>query len=79
LGIKPRKMKKVIILSMFQLLSTKLLGDKNKIYHLNFSELISDGKISLNVNSYLENDPGSHLNNNFHANIFTKKIIEKLK
>ena len=57
----------------------KAIRDKNKIYHLNFSELISDGKISLNVNSYIENDPGSHLNKNFHASIFTKKIIEKLK
>ena len=53
--------------------------NNKKIHHLNFSQLISDGKIILEDYAFLKNDPASHLKNEYHANIFTQEIINFLK
>ena len=53
--------------------------NNKKIHHLNFSQLISDGKINLEDYIFQKNDPGSHLKNKYHANIFTQEIINFLK
>ena len=51
---------------------------KKKIHHLNFSQLISQGKINLEKYVFQENDPGSHLKTQYHASIFVQKIIDQL-
>ena len=51
---------------------------KKKIHHLNFSQLISEGKISLEKYVFQKNDPGSHLKTKYHASIFVQKIIDLL-
>ena len=56
-----------------------IVKNKKKINHLNFSKLIFDGKVNFENNPFMENDPGSHLKENYHANIFTLKIINLLK
>ena len=53
----------------------KIIKNNQKIYHLNFSQLISEGKINLEKNFFIENDEASHLKEEYHATIFTQKII----
>ena len=53
----------------------KIIKNNKKIYHLNFSQLISEGKINLEKNFFIENDEASHLKEEYHATIFTQKII----
>jgi len=57
----------------------KIAKDKNKLYHLNFTKLISNGKVNLDKNVFQENDPSSHVKEEYHANIFTQEIIETLE
>ena len=57
----------------------KILKNEKKIYHLNFSKLIFDGKIILKNNEFSETDSASHLKDEYHANIFTQEIINLLK
>ena len=57
----------------------KIAKNNKKIYHLNFSQLISDGKINLENYSFVENDPSSHLKEEYQATIFTQEIINTLK
>ena len=57
----------------------KVLKNEKKIYHLNFSKLIFDGKIELKNNEFSETDIASHLKEKYHANIFTQQIINLLK
>ena len=44
-----------------------------------FSKLIFDGKIKLINNEFSDTDPASHLLEEYHANIFTQRIIDLLK
>ena len=57
----------------------KIVKNNQKIYHLNFSQLISEGKINLERNIFVENDPASHLKEEYHATIFIQEIINLLK
>jgi len=57
----------------------KIVKNNQKIYHLNFSQLISEGKINLEKNLFVENDPASHLKEEYHATIFIQEIINLLK
>ena len=57
----------------------RIAKNDKKIYHLNFSRLISDGKINLKNYSFVENDPSSHLKEEYQATIFTQEIINTLK
>ena len=56
----------------------KIVNDEKKIHHLNFSQLISEGKINLEKNVFQKDDPGSHLKIKYHASIFVQKIIDEL-
>ena len=53
--------------------------NNKKVHHLNFSKLISEGQINLDKNSYVDNDPGSHLKGEYHSTIFVQEIINLLK
>ena len=44
-----------------------------------FSKLILNKKIDLKSDAFKENDPGSHLKEEYHATIFTQEIINLLK
>ena len=57
----------------------KVLQNDEKIYHLNFSELIFEKEIILSNNEFSDTDPASHLKEKYHASIFTRKIIDLLK
>ena len=57
----------------------KAIANKKKIYHLDFSKLFLEKKIQFNQNMYLDNDPGSHLKEKFHTEIFLEKIINEIK
>ena len=57
----------------------RVLQYDEKIYHLNFSKLISDKEIILLNNEFSDTDPASHLKEKYHASIFTRKIIYLLK
>tara|TARA_Y100000590_G_scaffold50663_1_gene53384 strand:- start:40 stop:1194 length:1155 start_codon:yes stop_codon:yes gene_type:complete len=57
----------------------KIVKNEKKIIHLNFTNLINNKKIILKKNMYIKGDPTSHLNEKFHAEIFTKTIINQLK
>ena len=57
----------------------KVIKNKRKISHLNFSKLIFDEKIYFESDPFLKNDPGSHLNEEYQANIFGREIINLLK
>ena len=57
----------------------KAIKNKKKISHLNFSKLIFDEKIYFESDPFLKNDPGSHLNEEYQANIFGREIINLLK
>ena len=57
----------------------KLVKYEKKITHLNFTNLNKSKKITLTKDMYLKGDPTSHLNEEFHAKIFTKMIIHQLK
>ena len=50
----------------------KLTNNQKKIYHLNFSRLIRDNKITINNNSY-KNDK-AHLKEKFYIEIFLKNL-----
>ena len=56
----------------------KIVKNEKKIYHLNFSKLIFDGKINLENNEFSKTDIASHLEEKYHANIFTQGIINLL-
>ena len=56
-----------------------IVKNEKKIYHLNFSKLILNKKIDLKSDAFKENDPGSHLKEEYHATIFTQEIINLLK
>ncbi len=56
----------------------KISANKLKVYHLNFSKLISTGNIEIENDLYLENDPGSHLRSQHHKDIFIKNILNLL-
>ena len=53
--------------------------NNKKVYHLNFSKLISEGEINLDKNSFVDNDPGSHLKGEYHSTVFVQEIINLLK
>ena len=57
----------------------KVVKNKKKISHLNFSKLIFDGYIYFESDPFLKDDPGSHLKEDYQANIFGKEIINLLK
>ena len=61
----------------------KIVKNEKKIYHLNFSKLISDGEINLEnspfVGSSSSNIWNSHLIEDYQINIFGQKIINLLK
>ena len=56
----------------------KISLNKSKIYHLNFSKLISNKLINIEENIYTKNDPGSHLKPQHHKDIFIKNILNLL-
>ena len=70
--------KKYYTVNVSNIIETIAKNNK-KIHHLNFSQLISDGKIILEDYAFLKNDPASHLTMMYHANIFTQEIINLLK
>lgn len=49
-----------------------------KVVHLNFSKLISEKKILLNKDVYVLNDPGSHLTDEFYADVFIREILNRV-
>ena len=57
----------------------KIINNNNNIKHINFSELFFNKEIKLDEKSFIKNDPGSHLKEEYHANIFVKEIINELK
>ena len=57
----------------------KIIKSEEKIYHINFSKLILDRDIDLKYNLFQENDPASHLREDYHANIFIQEIISTLE
>ena len=57
----------------------EIVKDEEKIYHLNFSELISDKKINLEYSDFTEYDLGAHILDEPHANIFIDKILNLLR
>ena len=57
----------------------KVVKNEEKVYHLNFTRLISDGEIHFENFPFKIGDPGSHLNDEYHANLFMQKIINFLK
>ena len=57
----------------------KVLTNDERVYHLNFSRLIFDKQIKLLNNEFSDTDPASHLKKEYHASIFTQKIIDLLK
>jgi len=56
-----------------------ILKNHKNINHLNFTKLFFDSKIDIKESYYMKNDPGSHLNADFHASIFVREIINQLK
>ena len=56
-----------------------IVKDEKKIKHLNFTNLVLNGKIKIEKDFFVKNDPASHLTEEAHANIFTKNIINVLK
>ena len=75
--IDSKKEKKYYTVNISNIIE-KIAQNNEQIYHLNFSQLIADGKINFEKNSYL-GDPASHLKETDHANIFTQEIINLLK
>ena len=61
----------------------KIVKNEKKIYHLNFSKLISDGEINLENSpfegSYHTNIWDSHLIEDYQMSVFVQKIINLLK
>ena len=53
-----------------------LIKDKKKIKHLNFTKLINEKQILLKKESYLKNDPVSHLSSKFYRDIFVKNVTK---
>ena len=56
-----------------------LIKNNEKIYHLNFSQLVFDREINLKKDFFKEHDPASNLKDKYHFNIFAKKIINLLE
>jgi hypothetical protein len=52
--------------------------NKDKMHHLNFTDLIKKNIFEIEKNDFLENDPHSHLKAKSHLR-FTSSIIEKIK
>ena len=75
--IDSKKEKKYYTVNISNIIE-KIAQNNEQIYHLNFSQLIADGKINFEKNSYF-GDPASHLKETDHANIFTQEIINLLK
>ena len=75
--IDSKKEKKYYTVNISNIIE-KIAQNNEQIYHLNFSQLIADGKINFEKNSYF-GDPSSHLKETDHANIFTQEIINLLK
>ena len=76
--ISPKNEKKYYVVNVSDIIE-KIVKNNQKIYHLNFSQLISEGKINLEKNLFVENDPASHLKEEYHATIFIQEIINLLK
>lgn len=51
--------------------------EDNRVKHLNFSNMNFSPKLIGEM--YQVNDPASHLKNDYHANLFIKEILSKLK
>ena len=51
--------------------------EDNRVKHLNFSKMNFSPKLIGEM--YQVNDPASHLKNDYHANLFIKEILSKLK
>ena len=75
--IDSKKEKKYYTVNISNIIE-KIAQNNEQIYHLNFSQLIADGKINFEKNSYF-GDASSHLKETDHANIFTQEIINLLK
>lgn len=52
--------------------------NSHKFYHLNFTKLIELNQINIDEKSFIEKDQASHLNEEAHLNIFSKKIADKI-
>ena len=50
----------------------------NKVFHLNFTELIKNKKILIDNKTYYQNDPASHLADEFYSDVFIKKIMNNI-
>ena len=53
--------------------------NKKKIKHVNFTNLILEKKIQFNNKIYRKFDPGSHLKEKYHVNIFLKTILNNIE
>jgi len=49
-----------------------------KLEHLDFTDKIKQGEIGIFTDSYIQQDPSSHLNMQAHSNIFTRNLIKKI-
>ena len=54
----------------------KLIKDKKKIKHLNFTKLIKKKQIFLKKENYLKDDPVSHLSSKFYRDTFIKDVTK---
>ena len=56
----------------------KINFNSNKIVHLNFTKLIKNKEIFINNKTYYQNDPASHLTDEFYSDVFIKKIMNNI-
>lgn len=54
----------------------KLVINRRKISHLNFTKLINEKNIYISKENYKKDDPASHLKPDYYNNLFIKKIID---
>jgi len=57
----------------------QIVLNKKKIKHVNFTNLILEKKIQFNNKIYRKFDPGSHLKEKYHVNIFLKTILNNIE
>ncbi len=55
------------------------IKNKEKIKHINFSELHQNNKINIDNKFFEINDPASHLKEEYHTNFFLEKILKNIE
>ena len=58
---------------------SKVILNKKKIEHINFTKLMLEKKIKYNPDIYLVNDPSSHLKEEYQSKLLLEKIIQEIK